>query len=164
MEGDKALLSALLDKVKDVSGPLLDWLIEQELEMGDGGGEDPDLGKFFGWEVDGSKYGAFEHAYKKHGAKLSARQKLQFFIGLRVVGAFDMDGLGKRLKLDVKRIRVKAREAAEKLEAAKAAEKPAVVKKSGLVKPAKPVKAKKGVKASSAGSVSPLPRASGSAT
>jgi ParB family chromosome partitioning protein len=134
--GGSAVFEAILSKITALSGPALDLLLEQELEIGD-----PDnqalIAKQFGWTLaDDSKFGALEALYRKHAKALTAEQKVKFFFAVRISqdvewGQKRLDELATRLKLDPKKLRAAAAKQLEAEAKKPAAKAPAAKKKAG---------------------------------
>jgi hypothetical protein len=146
-----AVFEAIVGKVKDISGAVLDMLIEQEFQQGDCGHEEY-IARLFGWEAKAdARYGQVEKLYQANRAKLSTEQKAKLFVALRSCidvdyGPKQLDAHAERLKLDPKKIRAAAMQ-----KAADAQKKQASPKAEQSVAPAVPKKAAKGKAAGKAG-------------
>lgn len=135
--GSIAVFEAIVSKVKDVSGAVLDLLLAHAVECDDCGDESL-VAKQVGWEIpEGHSYGQLQNLFRTKGAKLTGAEKAKLLvaIGLGVEvdwGTPQLDKVAVQFKLDVKKLRAGAAEkvkaaakaAAEPKPEAKAADKP----------------------------------------
>jgi ParB family transcriptional regulator, chromosome partitioning protein len=110
LAGAAAVFAAIVGKVKDISGVVLDLLIEQQFQIGDAGDESL-IAKQLGWQLEGKRnYGELETYYKKHSSKLTPEHKARLLVALFFCmsvewGDRELDKAASRLKLDFKKLR-----------------------------------------------------------